>query len=78
MHIWSSTLYYWKGGGSGGTSSSGRCWGSLIKGGENFVIQVVMDSCWFGGPLSHIVRKVVGCVEEVERWALSPFSCPQL
>jgi hypothetical protein len=46
--------------------------------GSNFVVQVVMESCWFGGPLSHIVRKVVGCVEEVERWAPSSFSCPQL
>jgi hypothetical protein len=34
--------------------------------GSNFVILVAMDSCSFGGPLSHIVHKVVGCVEEVE------------
>jgi hypothetical protein len=45
-------------------------------GGSNSVIQVVMNSCWFGGPLFHIVRKVVGCMEEVERWAPSSSSCP--
>jgi hypothetical protein len=37
-----------------------------------------MDNCWFGGPLSHIVCKGVGCMEEVERWAVSYFSYPQL
>jgi hypothetical protein len=47
-------------------------------GGLNFVIQVVMDNCWFGGPLSHIVHKVVGCMEEGEWWAPSSFSYPQL
>jgi hypothetical protein len=46
--------------------------------GLNSVIQVVIDSCWFGDPLSHIMRKVVGCMEEVERWDPSSFSCPQL
>ena len=48
-------------------------WGEL-----NSVIQVGMGSCWFGDPLSHIVRKVVGGMEEVELWDPSSFSCPQL
>jgi hypothetical protein len=46
--------------------------------GLNSVIQVVMDNCWFGGPLSHVGHKVVGCGAEVEQWALSSFSSPQL
>jgi hypothetical protein len=45
---------------------------------SNSVIPVMMGSCWFGDPLSHIVRKVVGCMEEVELWAPSSFSCPRL
>ena len=32
--------------------------------GSNSVILVATDSCWFGGPLSYIMCKVVGCVEE--------------
>jgi hypothetical protein len=45
---------------------------------SNSVTLVEMGSCWLGVPLSHIVCKVVGCVEEVELWAPSSFSCPQL
>jgi hypothetical protein len=45
---------------------------------SNSVISVVMGSCWFGDPLSHIMHKVVECVEEVELWAPSSFSYPQL
>jgi hypothetical protein len=44
--------------------------------GSNSVTLVEMRSCWFGVPLSHIVRKVVGCVEEVELWDPSSFSAP--
>jgi hypothetical protein len=33
---------------------------------SNYVTLVGMGSCWFGVHPSHIVRKEVGCIEEVE------------
>jgi hypothetical protein len=45
---------------------------------SNSVNLVEMGSCWFGVPLSHIVCKEVGCMEEVELWVPSYFSFPQL
>jgi hypothetical protein len=46
--------------------------------GSNSVTWVEMGSCWFGVPLSHIVPKEVGCVEEGELWAPFFFFYPQL
>jgi hypothetical protein len=46
--------------------------------GSNSVILVAKNNFWCGVPLSHITLKVVGCGEEVELWAPSSFSRPQL
>jgi hypothetical protein len=45
---------------------------------SSFVTPVEMGSCWFGVHLSHIARKGVGLVREVELWAPSSFFYPQL
>jgi hypothetical protein len=60
-----------------GSSSSEWC-GGWVGGESNSVTPVAMGNCWFGVPLGRTVRKVVGCVEDVELWAPSSLSCPQL
>jgi hypothetical protein len=44
---------------------------------SNFVTLVEMGSC-FDVPLSHIVCKEFGCMEEVELWAPYSLSFPKL
>ena len=43
-----------------------------------YITGVKMGICWLGVHLSHIACKEVGHVGEVELWAPSSFSCPQL
>jgi hypothetical protein len=45
---------------------------------SNSITLVEMGTCWFGVHLSHIVRKGVRRVREVELCDPSSFSCPQL